>query len=327
MPVPSEAITHLELSATFSEFDAAASRQGFIGGRIFPPVIVSQHSGDVGKLPLEAWLQDEDDVRAPGGEYHRSDFQVEKFTYQTEDHGAENVVDDRQARILGGMFNVADIASGRVMDKVARRYEILAATAIYDTAVWTGAALTTAAAAVWSTAASGKPIADVRAAKEKIRTYGIEPNAVILNQRQLEWALDCAEVLDRIKYFGGDDPKDVTATMCAQIFDVDFVLVSGGFKNTGKVGQSATMGRIFGNTYVTVARVAVTNDPQEPCVGRTFIFSEEGAASPGDDGQLAVIMDEYRAERNRGSVMRGRCDYQIKVMYPQAAHLINTITS
>ena len=51
--LPSTAITRLDLSATFAEFDLAASRKNFIGPRVLRPFLVGVQAADVGKLPIE----------------------------------------------------------------------------------------------------------------------------------------------------------------------------------------------------------------------------------------------------------------------------------
>ena len=73
-----------------------------------------------------------------------------------------------------------------------------------------------------------------------------------------------------------------------------------------------------------VACVAVTDDPQEPCVGRTFLWNEENAGV-GTDEELAVIVEEYREEGVRGSVIRARNDRDIVIMYKEAGHLLSNV--
>ena len=78
---------------------------------------------------------------------------------------------------------------------------------------------------------------------------------------------------------------------------------------------------------MSVARVAVTEDPREVCVGRTFMFSEDGPGSVGNDEELAIVVEEYREEKVRGGIIRARNDRDVVVMYAKAAHLLsNAIT-
>ena len=330
MALPSTAITRTELGATFSEFDLAASRAGFIGARVLRPRAVGVQAADVGKIPIEALLVTKDDTRAPGAGYRRGDFEFTKFSYATDEHGWEEPMDDRTLAMYADLLDAESIHTQRAMDMVLRNYEIAAAAAVYDTAVWTGAALTLAITEEWDTAASAVPISDVAYAKQKIRANsGLEPNALICNRKQFEGICASAQVIDRIKYWGGDDPKNITEQMIAALLGLDYILVAGGIKSTAKEGQSAVLAACWSDEYAMVARVAVTDDPQEPCVGRTFMWtgdSATGAAGPGG-GELALTVEEYREESVRGSVIRARNDRDIVVMYPEAAFLFsNAIT-
>jgi len=327
MALPSTAITRLELSATFSEFDLAVNRKKFIGPRVFKPVLVGIQAADVGKIPLEALLETADDSRAPSGEYKRGDFEFTKFSYATDEHGREEPLDDRTLKIYRDIFDAEAIHSQRAMDIVLRNLEIACAAKLYDTAVWTGATLTTAVAVEWSTVATGVPITNIKAAKQRVRdNCGLEPNALVCNQLQFENAMATDQVVDRLKYWGGDDPKNLNEATAAALFGLEHIIVAGGIKNTAKKGQSAAISRIWSDEYVMVCRVAETADPQEPCIGRTFMFSEENAGV-GSDEELAIIVEEYREERVRGSVIRARNDRDLVVMYPEAGHMLSNITA
>lgn len=328
MALPSTAITRLELSATFSEFDLAMSRRNFIGPRVLRPRLVAQQAADIGKIPIEALLITKDDSRAPGAGYKGGDFEFTKFSYATDEHGREEPLDDRTLKVYQDVIDAENIHSQRAIDIVLRNYEIAAAAAIYDTSVWTGAALTTAITHEWDDATNAVPLTDIEAAKRKVRDgSGLEPNALICNRNQFWNLANTDQVVNRIKYWGGDDPKQINEQMIAAACDLDFILVSGGIKSTAKEGQSAVIAQVFSDEYAMVARVAVTDDPQEPCVGRTFMWSEENAGAPGSGEELAIIVEEYRKEGVRGSVIRARNDRDIVIMYKEAAHLLSNVTT
>jgi len=325
--LPSTAITRTDLASTFSEFDLAMSRKRFIGPRVLKPRLVGVQAADVGKIPIEALLRTLDDARTAGGGYQRDDFEFSKFNYSTNEHGREVALDDRQLKVFRDLIDAESIQAQRAEDIVLRNYEIDCAAALYDTATWTGAALTTAIVEEWDTAAAAVPITDVEAARRKIHDgCGLEPNALICNRNQFWNLANTAQVIDRIKYWGGDDPKQINEAMIAALLDLEYVLVAGGIKNTANEGQAASLSRIWSDEYAMVARVAVTDDPQEPCVGRTFMWSEENAGV-GTDEELATIVEEYREEGVRGSVIRVRNDRDIVIMYPEAAHLLSNVTT
>ena len=325
--LPSTAITRIELGATFSEFDLAMSRRNFIGPRVLRPRLVGVQAADVGKIPIEALLRTADDSRAAGAGYKGDDFEFTKFSYSTDEHGRRVSMDDRQLKIFRDIIDADMIQSQRAIDQVVRNYEIDAAAALYDVSVWTGAALTTGITHEWDDATNAAPADDVEAAKRKVRSAsGLEPNALICNRDQMWNLSQTNQVVDRIKYWGGDDPKKINAAMIAALLDLDFILVAGGFKNTANEAAAASLSSIWSDEYAMVARVATTDDPQEPCVGRTFMWDEENNGVGGNE-ELAVIVEEYRKEDVRGSEMRARNDRDIVIMYAEAAHLLSNVTT
>lgn len=328
MALPSSAITRTDLASTWSEFDLAMSRKKFIGPKVLRPRIVGVQAADVGKIPIEALLLTRSDDRAPGAGYRRGDFEFTKFSYATDEHGWEETLDDRKLAMFRDMIDAENIHSQRAVDFLLRNYEIACAAALYDTAVWTGAALTTAITHEWDDHTNAVPVDDVEAARLLvIAGCGMEPNALICNRKQAFHLGQCANIVDRIKYSGLDDPKNISLAALAECLQLEMILVAGGYKSTAKEGQDAAVSTVWGDEYMMLAKVATTDDPQEPCVGRTFIWGGDGPGAPGTDEEIAVIVEEYREENRRGSVIRARNDRDIVIMYKEAAHLLsNAIT-
>lgn len=333
MAMPSTAITRLDLSATYHEFDLEMSRKGFIGPRVLRPRMVGIQAADVGKIPIKAFLQDKDDARAAGGGYNRGQWKFEKFSYATDEHGWEEPLDDHNIAVFKDMFDAEAISSQRAQDFVMRNYERAVAAAVYDTAVWTGASLTTALTNEWDDKTKATPIDDVEAAKRYVRANsGLEPNAVILNAIQAWNAANCDQMVGRIKYSDFHDAVQTSdfakiAALLAQAWAVKYVLIAGGHHNTANEGQSASISRVWSDEYAMVARVAETEDPREPCIGRTFMWSEDGASAPGTDEEIAVTVEEYREETRRGGVIRARTNYDLVIMHEEAGHLLSNVTT
>jgi hypothetical protein len=326
MAVPSAAITRYELSLPFSEFDLAMNMRGFIGPSVLRPRLVSVQSANVGKIPLEQLLQQRDTNRAPGAGYPRGDFEFTTFTYSTQEYGWEEAVDDRTLAVYRDMIDAETVHQQRAIGFVCEAYERAVAAAIYNTSTWTGATLTTAITNEWDDSANATPTADINSAKEKIRTLsGLEPNALVLNRYQFDCLCATDEMRDVVKYTA----RATMATMAAAVADclgIQFLLVSGGFTNSANAQATASMARLWSNEYMMLCRVATSDDPREPCIGRTFMFTEENAGV-GTDEALALITEEYRDESVRGSIIRVRNDRDIVIMYPEAGHLLsNAIT-
>jgi len=327
MATPSTAVTRYELSMPFSEFDLMLNRKGFIGPSVMKPRTVSIQSANVGKVPIEQLLGSRDTERNPGSSYKRGDFEFTTYSYACKEHGWEEPIDDATLAIYRDIIDAETIHAERAASFVCENYERAVATAIYDTSTWTGAALTTTITNEWDDHTNATPITDVINAKEKIASgSGLEANALILNSYQYSHLANCDEIVDRVKYTN-TATQSVMMNAVADALGLKMILIAGGFKNTANQNQTASISRIWSNEYMMLARVAETEDPQEPCIGRTFIWSGDGPGAVGTGEELAMIMEEYRDESIRGSVIRARNNRDIVVMYPQAGHLLsNAIT-
>lgn len=325
--VPSSAITRYELSVPFSEFDLMVNQRGYIGPSVFVPRMVGIQSADVGKLPLEQLLQSKSTKRAAGAGYKRGDFEFSKFNYSTEEYGWEEPLDDRTLAIFGDLIDAEEVHAMRAADFVLQEYERDCATALYDTAVWTGGALTTAITNEWDDHTNATPIDDIIAAREKVVSgSGLDPNALVMNNYQFNHLANCNQIVERVKYTERADQETMRRAVAACL-GLDRIIVAGGFKNTANPQAAASIARIWSNEYVMLARVATSSDPKEPCVGRSFIWGGDGPGSVGTNELLALVVEEYREESVRGSVLRARNDRDIVVMYPEAGHLLsNAIT-
>lgn len=317
----STAFVRPDLGQSFEEFSFEAERQGFIGTRVYPVFDCALKAGNFSRLPIEQLLKTGETKRAPGAGYNRDKFQFEQDSFACVEHGAEEPIDDNEKATYAYTIDYDMVASGRAMNKVLRNLEIEIAASLFNATVWTGATLTTAVGTEWSTASSCTPIDNVLDALQKVRESStMMPNAVVMTWKVFKNIKKSDQIMDQVKYSGIDDPKKVTTQMLAALFEVEEVIVAGAMQNSATEGQTASLADIWDDEYVSVARLARSNDLRETCVGRTFHFTGDGS-SPG------VTMESYRDESVRSEIMRGRMDRQVKRLHPEAAHLLSNITA
>jgi len=328
MATSSTAITRYELSLPMAEIDLEANRRGFVAPAILRPAHVGLQAAQIGKLPPNQLISTvPSTARASGAGYGRDDFEMDQFSYSTQDHGREAPMDDRQLAIYAGILNAEQVHAGRAINFVLQDFEQQCAAACINTGTFTGALTGGVTNGVWSTHASATPIDDIHQALEAVRlNSGLEPNVVEMNALAFWHAMNTAQVIDRVKYTKTATMQEL-AGMLAAVLGVSRVVVpglpEGGLKNVNNQANSTvSFSRIWPNTTVFVGRAAMTEDLQEPCFGRAFIWKGEGEAptSPGDDQELAVIVEEYREEKVRGSVVRARTDWDIQIMYAAAGY-------
>lgn len=321
MPSPSSSLATLrpDLAGSLMEFDLAMDRQGFIAHRVFPVIEVARQSGNFGKIPIEQLLQNRDTARAPGSGYSRGKFKFQAATYATEEQGAEEPVDDREAQMYKEYFTAEEVSMLRAYDAVLRNAEVRVAGTLFNAGTFTPTAVTNE----WDDGANATPLLDVEASVQRVwAASGLWPNALIINRKVFRNLRNCDEIIDRIKYSGHQDPKagKITEQALAEAFDLEHVIVAGSPKNSANEGAAVSIAPIWSNEYAMVCRIAATQDFREPCIGRTFHWGEDGS-------QIGGTVETYRDEPVRSDVVRVRHDVDEVTLYVEAADLLSNITT
>ena len=310
--------------AEFMEFDLENERKGYVALQVLPPVEVSLQSDNPGKVPLETLLQEADTKRTDRGTYNRINTKFETFAYATEENGIEVPIDDREKNRYRYLLDVERIANMKAWSVVSRNHEIRVADLVFNTTTFTGASLTTAITHEWDDATNCVPITDVEAAVKKVyENSGLDANALVINKQVFRNLRNSAQVIDRIESAGAGDAtkaRDITIQMLRELFDLDYIIVAGASRNTANEAKAATPTRIWSGEYAMVCRIAETSDMREPCLGRTFHWSEDGSLIGG-------TIEEYEETQSRGRIIRCRHDTAEVIMYPQAGHLLSNITT
>ena len=326
MPSPTSSLATLRPDlATFYEFDLEAERAGYIASQVFPVIDVASQSGTYGKIPLKELLEERETKRAPGSGYSRSEFEFDTATYACVEHGAEEPVDDREAKMYAEYFDAEVVSTARASAAVLRNAEKRIADAVFNTTTWTGSSLTTAVTNEWDDSANATPIVDVEAAVQKIYdNSGLWANALVVNRKVFRNLRNCDSIIDRINSAGAGSPSkasDVTVEMLSQVFDLDYILVAGGTRNTANEGQTASPGQIWSGEYAMICKVAASLDMREPCIGRTVSLVPRTGR--------ALVVQSRRIEMKTSEAMLFEFDTMSMkiVLYPEAGHLLSNITT
>jgi hypothetical protein len=199
--------------------------------------------------------------------------------------------------------------------RIAREH--IAAGLQCDTGVFTGAALYTDVATVWSDAAA-PIIGNVETAANVIESNtGMRPNALACNALVWSYILANTGVLAR---FPGANlvNRTLLADSIASILGLDKIFVSRVKYNSAVATPGTfTPATVWSNSYVSLALVATEGAPTGiPCVGRTLQWSE--------DGMGVVVESRYEdsATLARTDVVRTRENVSEKIFDPYFAHLL-----
>lgn len=315
MPTPTTAgVTRRPELASFEEFDLNASREGFITSQILPFLDVQRQSGSIGKMKVEELLKTENVERAPGAAFSRGNSRFETYSFECTEKGVEEPVDDIEAQVYRDYFEAETVATQRCIDRINRAREIRGATALQDTGTFTN----TAVSVKWNSHASAKPIDDIHGRIKAIRlACGKRPNVVALDFETYLDAIECSQVIERAKYAGIDDPKNIDDKVLAKLFKVERLVIAGAstVKNTAKEGQTRSLSAIWDRTKVGIGIVAKTRDPREVCVGRSFHWNWGKSSEEG-------FVESYREEQTSSEVIRARHCVQEKIIYSTAWQIL-----
>lgn len=321
MPSPSSTtFQRPDLGQSFEEFDVVAEREGYIGLRALKPFPSAVKTGNFSVIPVEQLLEDAKLDRAPGSGYSRGKYQFEQASFDCVEYGHEEPLDDSERAMYAYTIDAERVTTDRGLMKVLRGAEKRACDLLLATSASTGTA------GIWSTASSGTPITDAIVAKLAIRnSTGLRANAGIMDWEAFVRARECAEVLDRIKYSGIDDPKDVTPNILAQAMGLEELIISGGMRNSAKTGQAATFTQIWTKTVFWVGRIARSMDLREPCFGRAVLWTGDGGGSMGDGAVAPAIVEQYRDEPVRSDIFRVRHWMDELTLYNAAGYKITGV--
>ena len=323
MPSPSSSLATLrpDLAGSFMEFDLYANQQGFISSQVIPAMTPQKQAGKFGKIPVEQLLKERDTSRAPGSGYSRGSFTFLPDSYATEEHGAEEPVDDRESTMYADYFDSEQIAAMRARHAVMINAEKRVAAAVFNATTWTS--YTTGITEEWDDPSNAVPLTDVEAAVQAVwGQCGIWPNALIINRKVFRNLRNVDQIIDRVKYQGFMDVRagNIPVAAIAQAFDLQHLIVAGSARDSANEGQDTSIGPVWSDEYAMVCRIAETGDIREPCIGRIFHWAEDGS-------QLMGTMESYRDETVRADIIRCRHDVDEKVLFVEAGHLLSNITA
>jgi hypothetical protein len=315
-PTSSTTVQRPDLGALAYEYLIDAPNRGFIGMSIMPVFEVPEKTADYPKIPIESLIKDQDTKRTANGGYQRGDWKFETGTYNCEEYGWEEPVDDVEARLYRRFFDAEQISSEIAVDRILRGHERRVSALVFASA-------DANVAIEWSTPATAVPRTNVNAGKLAMRAAsGLMPNALAMGMVAFTNVLNTAEVKDALKYtnpieLGG---MEVQRRILAQYFGVDQIFVGGAQYDSAKKGQNFSLSDIWDDEYVALLRVSDGSTRlREPVYGRTFLWF--------DDAPQEVVVETYREEQKRADIVRARQHVDEAVIFAGAKYVLGNITA
>lgn len=293
--------------------------ENFVATRALPFVPVPEKNAKFSIVESAAMLRPEDIKRTPGAAFARLEGGTGELSYNCEQLAAEFKLPDEDRALLRLDLQADMMAINFLVAQLKIALEQTAASTLFNTTTWTGTDYFTDAATdngPWDDGgASSTPVADVMAAKEKVRALtGIEPNAMIISAVQLKNLMNNSDIQEKIKYSSAVTYDNILNILPA-VFGLDEILVGKGTYNSTAEGQTKSIGDIWSDDYAFVfVKAPEGADFVTPCVGRTFLWDDVSAGN----GQIKT----YREEGTHSTIYQVMQSVDQKIISADFGHLI-----
>jgi hypothetical protein len=316
-----DSVPRADISSVLME--AVGQERLYIGQLIFP---VYPSGREVGRYPkfrigpaelLKAGKGYGSTKRNETGTYNELTRKFEWDSFQTEEFGLEERVDDVVARRMESFFD-AEVVTGRLlMNSLMLDYEMETALKTYDTNTfgdtntvvkWTNALIDTIDVPQ-----------DINAAIERMTYLGEVPTTLVISLKL--WNLIRRSKLLQTYVYGylnvNQGGSQITEQMFANVFGLSEILIAKKSYDTTLKGIATPIVQpVWSDNFVALIRRA-EGEFMNGGVGRTIIWD---ADAPGG----LFTSESYRDEKRRGNMLRVRSNRTIKVVSPNCVQLLDT---
>jgi hypothetical protein len=318
-----DSVPRADISTVLME--AVAQEKLYIGQLIYP---VYPSGREVGRYPkfrigaaelLKAGTGYGSTKRNETGTYNELTRKFEWDSFQTEEFGLEERVDDVVARRMESFFDAEVVTSKLLMNSLMLDYEVETSSTLYNASTFT-ATNSTVAYTEANIATFDVPL-DMNAAIERMTFLGEVPTTAVMSL-SLWNRIRRSQKLQTYVYGylnvnqGG---SQITEQMFANVFGLQEILIAKkSYDNAlkGTATTSSTVVPVWPNTYIALVRRA-EGDFMNGGVGRTIVWD---ADSPGG----LFTSESYRDEKRRGNMLRVRSNRVLKTVSPNCVQLITT---
>lgn len=306
--------------STFLE-EAVGVEKNFIGQTVLPIYSSDIEIGRYPKLKIGNGdlLRPNATRRGSTGTYNEVDRKWDWDTFQTEEFGLEERIDDVIAKRMENFFDVEVTVGKLVMRELMLDYEMAVAGVVMNANSYLSTnVITPTQDYTEANLATIDFPRDVQAVQEQMTYLGEAPNTAIMSltvfNRIRRSKLMQLYLFGSLSSNGG--ARQIDEAMVANALGVDRIIVTKASYNMQGKGRTIQVGPIWGNSYIALVNIQ-SGDFHHGGLGRTIIWD---ADSP--NGLFAT--ETYRAEHRRGNMVRVRTNRTLKIINPNAGGLIQT---
>lgn len=320
MPAPASGhtIQRPDLGAMLFEYQEEQARQKFIGLEVLPIFETPSDASDYPIMPREAILKLPETKRGPRGTYGRDDWEFELGQFSTQEHGLEEVISDKEARLYRRFFQAELVAGRRIVSKLLRSLEKRIAEAVFNISNFTVHNVSTE----WDDA-TADILTDIVTGKAAIReATGLVPDTLIVGYDTYVKMSYNTAMISQIKYVSQAVEEGILPpSVLARFLGLKQILVGDAIYDSAGKGLATSAAEVWDHEYAMLCKVAESrgseSDILEPCIGRTFMWNV--------DSPRVINTEAYREEQRRSGVVRVRHELIEQIFYADAGYLFGNV--
>lgn len=316
------AVFRADLTGALVE-QASNWESGLIGTKVLPVINVEAKAGlfPVFNLAAGNLLRNEVKARAPYSKFARGTRAYDQDTYQTQEYGFEEAVDDTVAKEMSRFFSSEVLAAKLAMRKVALAHEVRVAAVINSTANW-GTATNSSTAYTVANIATFDVGLDVEEALDRLRGKGENANdcVAVMSTNVFTRIKASTKLQNRLRGIGiaNDTILNVSEQAVAEALGLRAVLVGRSYLDASLEGAAFSSSAIWGNTWIWVGNVGAGGAQSNMFGGGGAFTLNWGQYGP------ALAVETYRDESITSDIVRSKQHVAEKVVNANAGTLIAT---
>lgn len=298
-----------DLREALTEFNAG---QNFVTTQVLPVLGVKLKSANIPVLRRESFKPVNTNMR-DGDAFPRVGMYMEDANYTCEKRGLEAPLTQTEIETYGSDFEVEVATVGMIEQLLMIQQEIRTAALLFNTTTWTGSALyTDNSGTPWDNAATDI-IAQVLAAKEKVRlNTGFVPDSMLIGAVTLVNLLKNTGIKNQFPGVAVITEAMMRAAL-ASIFGLQNLYVGNAVYDSAKEGQTYVGADVWSDDYALVFKKN-EGSPKSGGLGRTILWT---SITPDN-----VTVDQYIEKQSESIIYRVKHYNQEKVFDPYFGHLM-----
>jgi hypothetical protein len=328
MPQPVFSDVHVSAALTDISVAYMQSADAYIADKVFPMVPVNNQADKYFIFSKSDFFRDEAQQRADATESAGGGFNLTTGAYSAAVWAFHKDIGDQVRGNADPAIDIETTTSEFCTQRLLIRRDRLFVQNYLTSGIWgtdiTGVAATPTAGQVfqWNDQVNSDPILDVSTGKTAmLLNTGMEANKLTISYPVFQALIQHPLIIDRIKYTSMPTAKNVTATLLAEMFDLDTVIVSKAVFNAGVEGGTDSFSFIMGKSAL-LSYSPPSAGLMVPSAG--YIFGWRGYTGLNDVG---IRTSSWYEQKLRATRVETEMSFDMHLVGADLGYMFNSIVA